>query len=39
MLLEAACEDDAQALELPLCTDAQGVWITDWAPLLPRAAR
>ncbi|HUT40782.1 MAG TPA: carbamoyltransferase HypF [Gammaproteobacteria bacterium] len=35
MLLEAACEDDAQALELPLARDAQGVWITDWAPLLP----
>jgi hydrogenase maturation protein HypF len=35
MLLEAACEHDAVALELPLARDARGVWITDWAPLLP----
>jgi hydrogenase maturation protein HypF len=35
MLLEAACDGDATAVELPLARDAQGVWITDWAPLLP----
>jgi hydrogenase maturation protein HypF len=35
MQLEAACAAEAGALELPLAQDAAGVWITDWAPLLP----
>ncbi|MEZ5541309.1 MAG: carbamoyltransferase HypF [Pseudomonadota bacterium] len=35
MLLEAVCSDTAEPLELPLAADAQGTWITDWAPLLP----
>jgi len=35
MLLEAVCDGDAEPVTLPLSQDAQGVWITDWAPLLP----
>jgi hydrogenase maturation protein HypF len=35
MLLEAACEGAAAPVELPLRRNAAGVWITDWAPLLP----
>jgi hydrogenase maturation protein HypF len=36
MLLEAACtEDSAHALPLPLARNRQGLWETDWAPLLP----
>jgi hydrogenase maturation protein HypF len=35
MLLEAACDDSTEVLELPLAKDRLGVWITDWAPLLP----
>ena len=36
MLLEAACtEDSAHAVPLPLARNRQGLWETDWAPLLP----
>ncbi|MEW6331753.1 MAG: carbamoyltransferase HypF [Pseudomonadota bacterium] len=36
MLLEAACtEDGAHAIPLPLARNRQGLWETDWAPLLP----
>jgi len=39
MWLEAAidqpCEELAAALALPLEQDESGVWISDWAPLLP----
>jgi hydrogenase maturation protein HypF len=36
MLLEAACtEDSAHAIPLPLARNRQGLWETDWAPLLP----
>lgn len=36
MLLEAACnEDEVPALALPLARNRQGLWETDWAPLLP----
>jgi hydrogenase maturation protein HypF len=35
MLLEAACEGDGVPVELPLQRNAAGMWITDWAPLLP----
>ncbi len=36
MLLEAACtEENAQAIPLPLARNRQGLWETDWAPLLP----
>jgi len=34
MLLEAACTDRADAIELPLIKGDNGVWQTDWAPLL-----
>ena len=35
MLLEAACEGVADALEMPLRRNDSGIWQTDWAPLLP----
>ncbi len=36
ILLEAACADEsAQAIPLPLTRNRQGLWETDWAPLLP----
>jgi len=35
MLLEAACDSRAEPVTLPLAQNPQGVWITDWAPLLP----
>ncbi|GAB4507662.1 MAG: carbamoyltransferase HypF [Sulfuricaulis sp.] len=36
MLLEAACTaNSAQAIPLPLTRNRQGLWETDWAPLLP----
>ena len=36
MLLESACtEEAAQAIPLPLARNRQGLWETDWAPLLP----
>jgi hydrogenase maturation protein HypF len=36
MWLEAACRDDTcDAIPLPLNRDEQGVWRTDWAPLIP----
>ena len=36
MLLEAACtEEAAHAIPLPLARNRQGLWETDWAPLLP----
>ncbi len=35
MRLEAASDQDATALELPLARDARGLWTCDWAPLLP----
>jgi len=34
MCLEALCEEVAQPLPLPLARDAQGVWRSDWAPLV-----
>ena len=36
MLLEAACAGNAcDAIPMPLNRDAQGIWRSDWAPLLP----
>ncbi len=35
MLLEAACDGGAEPVTLPLSQNPQGLWITDWAPLLP----
>lgn len=35
MLLEAACAGTAPALALPLARNRQGIWETDWSPLLP----
>jgi hydrogenase maturation protein HypF len=35
MLLEAACQGEAQPIALPLAHNAGSVWETDWAPLLP----
>ncbi len=35
MLLEAACRERADGIELPLSQDDRGVWVSDWAPLLP----
>jgi hydrogenase maturation protein HypF len=36
MLLEAACQGEAQPVALPLARHHNGIWETDWAPLLPR---
>jgi len=36
MMLEAACANREDALSLPLARRADGVWITDWAPLIER---
>jgi hydrogenase maturation protein HypF len=36
MLLEAACRGEAQPVALPLARHHNGIWETDWAPLLPR---
>jgi len=36
MELEAVCDTTADPVELPLTRDAAGLWIADWAPLLPR---
>ncbi|HDY82414.1 MAG TPA: carbamoyltransferase HypF, partial [Halieaceae bacterium] len=35
MLLEAACTVRAAPITLPLTTTADGLWQSDWAPLLP----
>ncbi len=35
MRLEAASEADCTAIELPMTQNHQGVWISDWEPLLP----
>ncbi len=35
MQLEAACSGAAKATPLPLARDTEGVWRSDWAPLLP----
>lgn len=32
--LEARCSDQGEALSLPLLRKADGMWISDWAPLL-----
>ncbi|HUJ87366.1 MAG TPA: carbamoyltransferase HypF [Burkholderiales bacterium] len=34
MYLEALAEGPAEAIALPLARDADGLWTTDWAPLL-----
>jgi hydrogenase maturation protein HypF len=34
MLLEAACNDTAEPVSLPLVQNDSGLWITDWEPLL-----
>jgi len=34
MLLETLCRSAAEPIELPLLADADGVWRTDWEPLL-----
>jgi hydrogenase maturation protein HypF len=36
MYLEAACAGPGTPLELPLARADPGLWITDWAPLVPR---
>ncbi len=38
MRLEAIAEADADEIPLPLARDADGVWRSDWAPLLPMLA-
>jgi hydrogenase maturation protein HypF len=35
MLLEAACEKMSDSVELTLRQNEDGLWISDWAPLLP----
>jgi hydrogenase maturation protein HypF len=35
MQLEAACEGEAEALALPLQRTEDGIWQSDWTPLLP----
>ena len=35
MALEAACHNEADAVELPLLQDETGLWLTDWEPLVP----
>jgi hydrogenase maturation protein HypF len=35
MYLEAACAGLEPSLDLPLAKNAEGMWQTDWAPLLP----
>jgi hydrogenase maturation protein HypF len=35
MLLEAACAGATDTIELPLGQNGDGVWVSDWAPLLP----
>jgi hydrogenase maturation protein HypF len=35
MLLEAACKGSAAAVTLPMTATANGLWQSDWAPLLP----
>jgi hydrogenase maturation protein HypF len=35
MLLEAACTVSAAPVTLPLSVTADGLWLSDWAPLLP----
>ena len=39
MLLEAACITRADPLRLPLARRNDGVWITDWAPLIEHLAQ
>ncbi len=34
MLLETLCRVVAEPIELPLVADAEGIWRTDWEPLL-----
>jgi hydrogenase maturation protein HypF len=34
MLLEALCRDPSPPVALPLARDANGLWLSDWAPLL-----
>jgi hydrogenase maturation protein HypF len=34
MLLEAACSGPGEAIALPLARDADGLWQTDWGPLI-----
>lgn len=35
MYLEALAKENAEAVQLPLSLDPNGLWITDWAPLIP----
>ena len=35
MYLEALADASAEAIALPLKRDAEGLWTTDWSPLLP----
>lgn len=35
MYLEALAKGNAEAIPLPLSLDSTGLWITDWAPLIP----
>jgi hydrogenase maturation protein HypF len=34
MLLETLCQTAADSIELPLVADAEGIWRSDWEPLL-----
>jgi hydrogenase maturation protein HypF len=34
MMLEALCENGARGVDLPLAKDKDGIWRSDWAPLL-----
>lgn len=38
MRLEALCDTVAEPVPLPLAVDTQGLWRSDWAPLLPMLA-
>jgi hydrogenase maturation protein HypF len=35
MWLEAAAAPGGEPVALPVCTDQDGIWRTDWSPLLP----
>ena len=35
MLLESACANCADPVPLPLVRDTQGIWRSDWSPLVP----
>ncbi|WP_241893454.1 carbamoyltransferase HypF [Magnetofaba australis] len=38
MMLEAVCDAASAPLDLPLARNAEGVWVSDWAPLVAAMA-